>query len=116
MLHGSIVSWIVGTCTGIRRSQAKTLAELVLGAMRSRRASLADIGRSMCGKALPKHRIKRVDRFLGNERVEVAEAVWALMAIAAKAARGRLFVLVDWVDVTSYYRGHYSFYIGHCAA
>jgi hypothetical protein len=56
----------------------------------------------MCGKALPKHRIKRVDRFLGNERVEVADAAWALIMIAAKAARGRLFVLVDWVDVRSY--------------
>jgi hypothetical protein len=70
--------------------------------MRCRRASLADIGRSMLGKALPKHRIKRVWRFVGNERVEVAEAASALMAIAAKAARGRLFVLVDWVDVGRY--------------
>ena len=102
MCYGRIVAWIVSACTRVRRSQAKTLGELVAGAMRCRRASLADIGRGMLGKALPKHKIKRVDRFLGNERVEVAEAVWALMAIAAKAARGRLFVLVDWVDVTSY--------------
>jgi len=102
MQYGRIVAWILGACTRVRRSQAKTLAELVVGAMRCRRASLADIGRAMLGKALPKHKIKRVDRFLGNERVEVADAVWALMAIAAKAAGGRLFVLVDWVDVTSY--------------
>ena len=102
MCYGSIVSWMVRVCTGIRRSQAKTLAELVGGAMRCRRASLADIGRSMGGKALAKHKIKRVDRFLGNERVEVAEAARALIAIAVKAARGRLFVLVDWVDVTCY--------------
>ena len=102
MQSGRIVAWILGACTRVRRSQAKTLAELVVGAMRCRRASLADIGRSMSGKALPKHRIKRVDRFLGNERVEVAEALWALVVLAAKAARGQLFVLVDWVDVGSY--------------
>lgn len=70
--------------------------------MRCRRASLADIGRGMRGKALAKHKIKRVDRFLGNERVEVAEAMRALMVIAAKAAGGRLFVLLDWVDIGSY--------------
>ena len=102
MQYGRIVAWIVGACTQVRRSQAKTLAELVCGAMRCRRASLADIGRAMRGKALPKHKIKRVDRFLGNERVEVAEAMRALMVIAAKAAGWRLFVLLDWVDIGSY--------------
>jgi len=102
MQYRRIVAWILVACTRVRRSQAKTLAELVVGAMRCRRASLADIGRAMLGKTLPKHKIKRVDRFLGNERVEVAEAIWALLAIAAKAAGGRLFVLLDWVDVTSY--------------
>ena len=102
MQYGKIVTWIVNACTKIRRSQAKTLAEVVVGAMRCRRASLADVGRAMRGKVLAKHKIKRVWRFVGNERVEVAEAAWALIAIAAKAARGRLFVLVDWVDVGRY--------------
>jgi hypothetical protein len=102
MQYGKIVGWIVNACTKIRRSQAKTLAEVVVGAMRCRRASLADVGRAMRGKALAKHKIKRVWRFVKNERVEVAEAAQALIVIAAKAARSRLFVLVDWVDVGCY--------------
>ena len=51
MLHGSVLAWIVNLCTGLRLSQRKTLAELVFGAMRCRRASLSGIGRYMQIKA-----------------------------------------------------------------
>ena len=42
-----IVGWVVSVCPGLRLSQRKTLGELVVGAIRCRRVSLADIGRSM---------------------------------------------------------------------
>jgi len=74
----------------------------VFGAMRCRRVAQADIGRSMRGKTLPKHKIKRVNRFVSNEQVDVAEALRALIVVAAKAAGGRLVLLVDWVDVRGY--------------
>ena len=63
MLHRSVLVWIGNLCSGLRLSQRKTLAELVFGAMRCRRASLADIGRSLLTGALAKHSIKRVWRF-----------------------------------------------------
>ena len=102
MLYGSVRNWIIKACSGLRLSQRKTLAELVLGAMRCRRASLADIGRSLETGALAKHNIKRVYRFLRNHRVEVAEGARALIRLAARAAGGRLVVAVDWTDIRHY--------------
>jgi len=102
MLHGTIVRWIVGLCTSLRLSQRKALAELVFGAMRCRRVSIADIGRSVESKALAKHCIKRAYRFLKNTRVQASEACKALIALAARKADGRLFVAVDWTDIRQY--------------
>jgi len=70
--------------------------------MRCRRVSLADIGRSLGTKALAKHSIKRVYRFLKNRRVEVAEGARALIHLAARAAGGQLVVAVDWTDIRHY--------------
>ncbi len=67
MFRGSIVGWIVGLCTSLRLSQRKTLGELVFAALRCRRVSIADIGRSVGTKALVKHSITRVYRFLKND-------------------------------------------------
>jgi hypothetical protein len=102
MLHGTIVNWIVGACTCLRLSQRKTLGELVFGAMQCRRVSIAEIGRSLHVDALPKHCIKRTYRFLRNARVEATEACAALVMLAARRAKGHLFVAVDWTDVREY--------------
>ena len=101
MVYRSIRCWIIALCCGLRKSQAKTLAHLVVGAMRCRRVSLADIGRSIPSGALVKHNIKRVWRFLRNNGVDIVEGARALCAIASKAAGKRLIVAVDWVDVGS---------------
>lgn len=100
--HVEVVTWILDFLIGLRRSQRKTLGELVYSAMRCRRVSEADIGRAMETGTVPKHNIKRVWRFLRNQRVEVAEGMRAVACLAAKAARGRLVVAVDWVDVGRY--------------
>lgn len=102
MLHKKVVKWILGLSLQLRLSQRKTLAELVYGAVKCRRVSLADIGRSLGTDALAKHSIKRVWRFLKNYRVCVAEGCRGLVRMAAKAAGGRLFVAVDWVDIGKY--------------
>jgi hypothetical protein len=70
--------------------------------MHCRRVSLADIGRSMGGDAKCKSRINRVDRFVGNHRVEVVEGMRGLVWLSAKATGGQLLVAVDWVDIRSY--------------
>lgn len=102
MFRKSIIAWLVAACTSLRLSQRKTLGELVFGAMRCRRVSEADIGRSLETKALAKHCIKRVYRFLNNHRVEAADGCRALARLAARASGRRLFVAVDWVDIRQY--------------
>jgi len=95
----SVLAWIVNLCPVLRRSQAKALAQIVFGAMRCRRVSQADIGREMETATTPKHNIKRVSRFVGNGRVNIAEGCRGLVRIAAKASGGCLVVAVDWVDI-----------------
>lgn len=102
MLHQKVVKWILGISLQLRLSQRKTLAELIYGAIKCRRVSLADIGRSLGTSALPKHSIKRVWRFLKNHRVVVADGCRGLVHLAARASGGRLFVAVDWVDIGKY--------------
>jgi hypothetical protein len=97
-----VLTWLTAACKGLRRSQQKTLAELVGGAMNCRRVSLADIGRAMGGKTLCKSRINRMDRFLGNEVVEVVEGMRGLVWLSAKATGWQLLVAVDWVDIRGY--------------
>jgi hypothetical protein len=99
---GGVRKKILSWCSGLRKSQRKTLGELVVGAMRCRRASLADIGRSMQTATVAKHNIKRVWRFVRNARVQVVEGVRALVCLSAKAAGGQLFIAVDWVDIGRY--------------
>lgn len=102
MSHGSIVRWIVGLYTCLRLSQRKTLAKLVFGAMQCRPVSIADIGRSLESKALTKHCIKRVYRFLKNAQVEATRACKPLIGLAARRAEGPLFVALDWTDLHQY--------------
>ncbi len=86
MFRRSVVPWIVSLCPFLRRSQSKALAELVMGAMSARRISQADIGRSMRTPTLAKYNIKRVGRFVSNDRVVVAEGCRGLVRLAAKSS------------------------------
>lgn len=69
-----ILAWVLSVCAALRKSQAKTLSELVAAAIPTQRATLANLGRAVAGKARCKHKIKRVERFIVNKRVTVADA------------------------------------------
>jgi hypothetical protein len=78
-------------------SQAKTLGNLVAGAMRCQRVSLANIGRRMLGSA--KHQIKRCWRFCANDRVESSQAMRGIVKRLIRKRKKPLLVALDWVDV-----------------
>jgi hypothetical protein len=95
------ITWVLSLCAlTLRRSQAKTLSELVAGAVGMVRASLAELGRcvSAQGPVDVKHCIKRVDRFVGNGRIEPAEAMRGAVQWLARP-RKRLLVSIDWVEL-----------------
>jgi hypothetical protein len=78
--------------------RANCFALLVVALMRSRRLGVAAIGRSIPSNTTDKHHIKAVDRFLGNDKVDLPTLWEALLNTAAQGQR-RLFVLLDWTDL-----------------
>jgi hypothetical protein len=52
------------------QARSKTLLDCADALIRSNRMTLTDIGRNLSGKAQVKHKIKRVDRFLGSDKLD----------------------------------------------
>jgi hypothetical protein len=94
-----ILAWVLSVCATLRKSQAKTLAELVCAAVPTQRATLANIGRAVAGAARCKHKIKRAGRFIANHRVTVADAMAGVIARLARRRGAPLVVALDWVEV-----------------
>lgn len=103
MTRPLILAWVLSVGSALRRSQAKTLAELVVAAVPTERVSLANLGRAMPGPARCKHRIKRVARFVANRRVSVADGMAGVIARLTRGRHEPLIVALDWVEVRSFH-------------
>jgi len=93
-----LTTLFIASLTGIRKSQRKTLATLIYGLMHSRRLGLAAIARYIPGPVAKRHHIKRVDRFLGNERINIPVAAAPLLSWLA-VSRKILLITLDWTDL-----------------
>jgi hypothetical protein len=100
MKRQEMAQFVCSVCSFLRRSQAKTLSVLVPAAMTVARASLAQVGRALAGQSqgAVKHCIKRVDRFVGNDRIEPTEAMRGIVQWLALPRR-KLLISLDWVDI-----------------
>ena len=98
MTTGQTLRFLEHVVTPFRRSRLKTLAAVVWGLLRGGVAGIVPVGRAMAGPALAKHRIKRVDRFLGNCGVDPKVGMKAVAALAC-GGRSRVVVAVDWTQV-----------------
>ena len=92
----------VVACVDARR--LRLLLAIVDSLLTSSRLSLTALGRALASDAAPKHRIKRVDRFLGNPHV------WNERLHYYNALTGRLLgrsrrpvVLLDWTQLVGPY-------------
>ena len=92
-----ILTWLEEKVQPMRQSRRKTLAVITSGAMRMQGTGVLALGRAMGGAAKAKHRIKQVDRFLGNSSVEV-DAVNEALFHQLRPAQGQVVVLADWTD------------------
>jgi hypothetical protein len=98
MRVGSMVRQLVGACSVVvHKKRVAAAVKGVEGILRCGRLSPASIGRTLPGRARPKHGIKCVDRLLGNARFS-RDRLFFFLAIAHRLLRGcaRPFVLVDW--------------------
>jgi len=103
MKRHEVSEFVRSICTSLRLSQAKTLSALVPAAMIVARASLAQLGRTLAGQSntTAKHAIKRVDRFVGNVRIEPTEAMRAVVQWLAQP-REKLLLSLDWVNIRDF--------------
>ena len=78
----------------------RLLCELTLTLVRSGRGWLTALGRDLRSPAHAKHRIKRVDRFVGNARLhaDLPQAYQSLCQWVIQSARP--VILVDWTTLT----------------
>jgi hypothetical protein len=81
----------------IRLSQFKTIIALCAGLIRGGQIGVSAIGRSMEGPAFEKHRIKRVDRFLGNKHFEREKFAKAFVRKLTEPYND-IFISIDWTD------------------
>ena len=97
----SIVRQIGKGCRDqIHPARFRAFTEVVEAASRSKRLTLTALGRAVRCTALVRHRIKKVDRLLGNPKLRKERLLW-FKALVARLARGqrRLVVLVDWTQI-----------------
>jgi len=92
-----IMKWFDRNLQDVRRSRRTTLAHVVAGAMKMKGVGVLALGRAMDGPAIAKHRIKRVDRLLANEKLERFVISKTLFTLLRGQTRSPL-VLVDWTD------------------
>lgn len=91
-----ILAWLE-VIVQMRQSRRKAFASIVSGAMRMQGTGVLALGRAMDGPAMAKHRIKRVDRFLGNPQVEL-DALSEGLFHQLRSKQGMVVVLADWTD------------------
>jgi hypothetical protein len=73
------MNWVLTVCSALRLSQAKSAAAIAVAALNVGRVSLAALGRQLTNVSA-KHGTKRVDRFLGNQRIEISQAMQGVIA------------------------------------
>jgi hypothetical protein len=78
--------------------RADCLANLTYALMRAGRLGVAEIGRFVPTPTTDKHHVKAVDRFLGNQAIDLLPLWSGLIALACYRTT-RLFVLIDWTDL-----------------
>lgn len=80
------------------KRRAACFSRLVAGAMFAGRLGVAAIGRYVPAPTTDKHRIKSVDRFLGNDALDLS-VLWASLLTMAASGERHLYVLLDWSDL-----------------
>lgn len=83
---------------GFRKQHVETLALMCVAAFQCRRLTVTSLGRHLDTPSVPKHAIKRVDRWLGNRRFKAVPAREAFMRMVV-GPRKRILVSVDWTKM-----------------
>lgn len=98
---------LVGCLSCLHGKRAELIRVAVWGALNGGRLSLSQLARSLSPEDAMRHRIKRIDRLLGNAAIYGAR-LFIYQAVAAHWLAGirQLLIVVDWSDVTPDQKWH----------
>jgi hypothetical protein len=99
MRVGRMVRHLLGGCSGfVHGSRLKLFVRMVEAVLRGRRLTPATVGRNVKGP-LPKHGIKCMDRFLGNNGLwRQRDRLFRALAARVLAGCSQPVILVDWTE------------------
>jgi len=103
-----IVNRLLGSClSGLHAKRAASISAAVWSALDGGRLSLSQLARSVSSESAMRHRIKRIDRLLGNAVIYGARlSIYQAVAEHWLAGIRQLLIIVDWSDVTPDQRWH----------
>ena len=94
--------WLEPLTDFMHAKRQRALLDVVGALMKGRRLWVTALGRALPGPAKFKHRIKRVDRLLGNHRLwSECQEVYRRLAYEVVGPSRRIVVLVDWTYVNN---------------
>lgn len=104
----NIVDGFLGTCLScLHAKQAEVVKVAVCSALEGGHLSLSQLARSTTSTTTMRHRIKRIDRLLGNKALHAARAaIYQGVAQRWLAGIDQMLVVVDWSDVSADQRWH----------
>lgn len=89
-------------CPHIHAVRLRVILAAVCAAVRGRRLTLTELGRSLAGPARVKHNIKRIDRLLGNRHLAAERMdLYRVLARRTLGTRREPVIIVDWSDLTA---------------
>lgn len=89
-------------CPFIHQKRLNILVLATQALLIGQRLSLTQLGRRLCSKALTKHKIKRVDRLLGNPHLhQERTAIYQFLCGELLKGHSRPVIIVDWSDLTT---------------
>jgi len=103
-----IVDGFLGACLScLHAKQAEAVKVAVCSALEGGRLSLSQLARSTTSATAMRHRIKRIDRLLGNKALHAARAaIYHGVAEQWLAGIAQVLVVIDWSDVTTDQQWH----------
>jgi hypothetical protein len=89
-------------CPHLHVARLTVILAAVAAAVRGRRLTLTELGRSLPGPARVKHNIKRIDRLLGNRHLAAERmGLYRVLARRTVGTRREPVIIVDWSDLTA---------------
>lgn len=103
-----IVDGMLNDClSSLHAVLAKAIKAAVCAALKGSRLSLSHLARSVESQTAVRHRVKRIDRLLGNSALHAArQEIYLGVAAQWLAGIDQVLVVVDWSDTTPDQRWH----------